>query len=797
MQRRWVLINFPVFTELLANLCESVRGIGQSERLKEITHCLQNFLLAVLLSRFLGIFSLHPAGIAFALYSRKLTFFQELSLISGFLVGTSSHGDYVLALKLTGAVILYKLVRYWVKPVWLHRNRWFLPLLWLGMRLMVSLIPPEVNGLAIVLTECLLVGLLSQVYQMAFKYIAYPLTSSSLAAGSLLVMIMMVICGAQDLSVYSIDISEMLSVTFLAMVAYLGGGGAGAMVGILIGWVLSLTAGSFLMLIAVYAIPGMLGGFLRGLGRWGTIVGGTLGLYLLIAQLGGESEIAGHAWSVGMGLAGFMMIPRHHLSQISGCFPEVASKEEAEQKQLHLEELVTTRLNEVSAAFAEISQTLSERETSTPPARTDLYSLLDQVCSQICQHCTGYENCWGENFYQTYRELFDLIAHAELQGEIHAPHVKGRLSKNCFQQFKLVNTINQLLENSQSDNYWRRKLAENTQLMIGQMQGISGLVQKLGEQITRDSIFKSELETKIKSGLNRAGIYVKEIGVSSFGEDGLEVYVKRRNCNQRHECQHVMVPFISTLLGLEFIVWEKKCSLGKDECAYCLIPKRTYGVKTTVCKLPKAGNEFSGDSHALHELKDGYFVAILSDGMGHGSRAASESNSTVTILEQLLDTGIDRNFAVKMVNSMMSLRSPEESFATVDLAWIDLYSGAAEFLKIGAAATYVKRGREVLTIKSTSLPAGILNTVDIEKTAINLLPGDLVVMVTDGVIDSKLDVSGNDEWMKRALSKVEVVGPEALGEYLLNLAKINQDGLPKDDMTVIVLQLTESKVYTD
>jgi stage II sporulation protein E len=245
------------------------------------------------------------------------------------------------------------------------------------------------------------------------------------------------------------------------------------------------------------------------------------------------------------------------------------------------------------------------------------------------------------------------------------------------------------------------------------------------------------------------------------------------------------------------MVWEKLCNLGKDECAYCLIPKRTYSVKTTVCKLPKEGNERSGDSHALHEVKDGFFVSILSDGMGHGSRAELESNSTVAILQRLLDSGIERNFAVKMVNSMIALRSPEESFATVDLTIIDLYSGNAEFLKVGAAASYIKRGREVWTIKSTSLPAGILNTVDVEKTTMKLQPGDLVIMVTDGVIDSKLDIAGKEEWMKRALSKVEVVGPEALGEYLLNLAKINQDGISRDDMTVIVIQLVENITYPE
>ena len=127
------------------------------------------------------------------------------------------------------------------------------------------------------------------------------------------------------------------------------------------------------------------------------------------------------------------------------------------------------------------------------------------------------------------------------------------------------------------------------------------------------------------------------------------------------------------------------------------------------------------------------------------------------------------------------------------LIWLflDLYNGHAEFIKIGAASSFVKRGKEVWSIKSTSLPAGILNSVDLERTIVTLQPGDLIIMATDGVIDSKVNHSDKEDWMVRALRQVEVVGPEALGEYLLSLAKINQEGIPKDDMTVIVLQLQE------
>ena len=73
--------------------------------------------------------------------------------------------------------------------------------------------------------------------------------------------------------------------------------------------------------------------------------------------------------------------------------------------------------------------------------------------------------------------------------------------------------------------------------------------------------------------------------------------------------------------------------------------------------------------------------------MGNGVRARTESSAALSMLEQLLQSGIDERLAVKSVNSILLLRSPDEMFATVDLALIDLYTAHATMLKIVGFST--------------------------------------------------------------------------------------------------------------
>jgi stage II sporulation protein E len=196
--------------------------------------------------------------------------------------------------------------------------------------------------------------------------------------------------------------------------------------------------------------------------------------------------------------------------------------------------------------------------------------------------------------------------------------------------------------------------------------------------------------------------------------------------------------------------------------------------------------QISGDSFSFLQKEDGQFLASLSDGMGTGLNAYQESEMVVDLLEQFLEAGFSKETAVKMINSAMVLRSDGKTFSTIDISSIDLYSGVCEFLKIGAATSFIRRGSWVETITSTSLPAGIFQQTDFEKTCRKLYDGDMVVMVTDGVLDV-LPSEHQEKMMKDIILEHDTNNPKELADYILSRVRQYKNGRFCDDMTVLVI----------
>ncbi|MCL2673859.1 MAG: SpoIIE family protein phosphatase, partial [Defluviitaleaceae bacterium] len=115
------------------------------------------------------------------------------------------------------------------------------------------------------------------------------------------------------------------------------------------------------------------------------------------------------------------------------------------------------------------------------------------------------------------------------------------------------------------------------------------------------------------------------------------------------------------------------------------------------------------------------------------------------------------------------------------------YTGEAEFCKIGAATTYLLRGGSVSTIRSTSLPIGILSNVEPEMHTRKLKSGDVIVMVTDGVCDSDASVG----WLSDLLSSLTSRTPQDIADIIVNEAAKRAGDIIKDDMTALVAKVWE------
>lgn len=197
----------------------------------------------------------------------------------------------------------------------------------------------------------------------------------------------------------------------------------------------------------------------------------------------------------------------------------------------------------------------------------------------------------------------------------------------------------------------------------------------------------------------------------------------------------------------------------------------------------KSGNGISGDNYNSVPLSPHKNALIVCDGMGAGEEAARMSSAALTILEQLLSTGFEPEGAVKALNSILVLRSPEESFVTVDMAVLDLESESARLIKIGAAPTYVVDKNKVEIIQTSSLPAGILNHIEIPVIDIPFKEETLVI-VTDGI----LDVAKQDNWLKRFLEENKYIKAQELADNIIREAMNLAGSSPEDDGVVLVVR---------
>ena len=211
----------------------------------------------------------------------------------------------------------------------------------------------------------------------------------------------------------------------------------------------------------------------------------------------------------------------------------------------------------------------------------------------------------------------------------------------------------------------------------------------------------------------------------------------------------------------------------------------SYQMLYGVARLTREAEKVSGDNYICRQEEDGRFFLCLSDGMGSGIEAFKESEIVVELLEQFLDSGFSQETAARMVNSALVLKGREGMFSTVDICAVDLYTGICEFLKAGAASTFIKRDHWVEAISSESLAAGLVQRIDFDTASRKLYHGDYLIMMTDGVMDA-LPVECEEETMKEIIMDIQDETPREISRGILERALGYSDYHARDDMTVLV-----------
>lgn len=378
------------------------------------------------------------------------------------------------------------------------------------------------------------------------------------------------------------------------------------------------------------------------------------------------------------------------------------------------------------------------------------------------------------------KQLARLIPGTEsfsLQNKGHDEHMKEVLDHKIDQYLTVFEELEKTLMGVENPLFYK------------QMQGMADLLQTMKGSFDPQIEFTRDFEDKI---LNRfLGADLSHVSVLKT-PNGFEVYGSLKTpCENSGFCQSVASFCSGTLESRPYVVVGSNCR-ATGNCGFIIAPWPRYKLEIGRAKI--AQEEISGDNQVTFEIATSKVAILLSDGMGVGLKACTESNVAIRLLESMIKADYDLATAVSLVNRLLLLRNQDDMFVTIDLVVVDLFSGQLEFVKIGSAPSFIKRGSEVEIIHNHQLPVGVLSQVEIETDRRMIKEGEVLIMATDGVLDAHRSIARKDEWMCRNLRRLkDTTDLASMAEDILGESLAISNGQIQDDMMVVVARL----IYND
>lgn len=602
------------------------------------------------------------------------------------------------------------------------------------------------------------------------------------------------IAGSGDLGGDLVGVKGTLSRLTILLAALVGGAGAGAAAGAVLGVIPGLAYAVVPALLPAYSFAGFLAGLCRGFGKIGVAAGFFLANIILTVYVTGYGNIVAVLAETSLATILFLLVPSFIINEINSLIGlSSAGEKDSELEQVSLKESYEAKIENWSLVFRELSLTFSQLSSAAGAhEEEEIQGLINQVGQKVCGGCAFYHSCWERELYKTYQSLIELFAQIEEYGEICGDNLPREIKKRCGRTKELTVAVACLYETSRINRYWAARLLESREIVAEQLKGLGQVIAGLPKELTFDEE-TGDSGLALRKKLKDAGVRVENLSIRSLGEGKIEITLTHPACGDRRQCRSIIAPLLSAELKRAFSPAISCCTVdaAANLCRLRFAGDINYRLISGVACLGQGGSMVSGDKYAFYYLRGGRFGLALSDGMGVGPKAALESSTTLSLLGRLLDLGFGQELAIKTVNSILALRSPGESFATVDLSVVDLYSGQVDFIKIGAVPTYLLRGGHVSQIKASSLPVGIIEDFEIKSQVRTLEPGDVLVMLTDGILDACGGREEQGEWLAGVLQDAAGLPPQEIADLLLKLAQTSSGGAAgtSDDMTVLAVKL--------
>ncbi len=438
-----------------------------------------------------------------------------------------------------------------------------------------------------------------------------------------------------------------------------------------------------------------------------------------------------------------------------------------------LPEVINARMNFLSDTMKTV-RTESEK-ISVMLSRNNEKNISNQeVINAVCTCCANKSECWNKNYSASKKGFRKLSEMTEFSAENFPYELR-----QCIYSDGLMRFYGKLAREKAESRLMSLRYSENMSLLSEQIKTMEEIINSAGKPI--DMRYSAPISKMVKNKLNKFGFFPSDV-IAYYNAGNrlhVELYFNSRNAPQN---------------------FTRVCDLVSDElkvpldCAspvnsgekirIRLFERPEYKIDVYVASLCADDEDENGDTSAVFSDGTGMSYVVLSDGMGSGKSAAVESRMVVKMFRRLIGSGVSYQAAIKLINSVMVTKSPDETFATLDAVCIDLDTCGLTIIKSGASATLIRHRGNVMKVVAPTFPIGIYSRSETFSCSYDFEEGDIIIMFSDGISETEY------RFIKELLLSTSDI--KKIVDEICAKADVFNPTLHVDDITVIGIRARRS-----
>ena len=579
----------------------------------------------------------------------------------------------------------------------------------------------------------------------------------------------------------TVSVGRILAVLLVLLFARYGMVKGGSIAGIATGAVFALSDAGFLFLTAGYSLSGLIGGLLAPMGKAAVIFAAVICNTMFAFASPDRAMVLSVAIESAVASGLFLLIPKDAGNFLSTVFSDDGSRTSEEA----IRRNVTMRLEHCSKALDNVSScvnAVSDRLSKLYEPNAD--KIYERAAGYTCKSCGLRAYCWEKERGLTMDDFHRLTDALKERGFVREKDIEDNFIKRCCKSSELVNSVNRSYREYRSLEAARHRITAVRSVVAGQFAGLSDILHDLSQEFAAVEGFDEARAERVIEALSAQGLTVADCSCRTGEISGMTVEIEIIVGKKTALSKTLLLRVVNRACGRYFESPELSFEGDRARVVLCEMP--LYDLEIGSAQHVCDDGELCGDCLNYFVNGAGSTVALISDGMGCGGRAAVDANMAVSIMSRLCKAGLSYDCALAVTNSSLMIKSEEESLATMDLMDFNCFTGRVGLMKAGACTTYIKKNGKLLQKEMPSLPLGILNEARFSKEDVVLTKDDWIVMVSDGVM------IGSPEWIERLILTWREGSAEQLAARIVSEAQKRRKNDHDDDITAIAMRVVEN-----